>query len=79
MHEPVGREQFGVFEKFTRAYLLQIGQEKSCDYLLIVYMKKFRDGSAEETPAYHAIRETLRHQLRHPSTVLKKSCTALNQ
>ena len=29
-------------------------------------MKKFRDGSAEETDAYHAIREKLGHQLRHP-------------
>ena len=45
LHEPVGRlVQFGVFEKFTSAYLLQIAQQKSCDYLLITYMKKFRDG-----------------------------------
>ena len=58
--------QFGVFEKFTSAYLFQIAQEKSCDYLLIIYMKKFRDGFAEETHAYHAIREKLRYQLRHP-------------
>ena len=28
--------QFGVFEKFTSAYLFQIAQEKSCDYLLII-------------------------------------------
>ena len=27
--------QFGVFEKFTSAYLFHIAQEKSCDYLLI--------------------------------------------
>ena len=40
----VGRVQFVVFEKFTRAYLFQIAQEKSCDYLLIIYMKKFRVG-----------------------------------
>ena len=39
-----GRVQFGVFEGFTGAYLFQIAQEKSCDYLLIIYMKKFRDG-----------------------------------
>ena len=45
LHEPVGRVQlFAVFEKFTSAYLFQIAQEKSCDYLLIIYMKKFRDG-----------------------------------
>ena len=39
LHEPVGRVQFGVFEKFASAYLFQIAQEKSCDYLLIMYMK----------------------------------------
>ena len=33
-------------------------------------MKKFRDGSAEETHAYHAIREKLRHQLRHTGRAL---------
>ena len=26
--------------KFTRAYLFQIAQEKSCDHLLIIFMKK---------------------------------------
>ena len=31
LYEPVGRVQFGVFEKFTSAYLFQIAQEKSCD------------------------------------------------
>ena len=46
-----------VFEKFTSAYLFQIAQEKSCDYLLIIYMKKFRNGKTEETHVYHAIRE----------------------
>ena len=70
MHEPVGQVQFGVFEKFTSAYFFQIAQEKSCDYLLIIYMKKFRDGLAEETHAYHTIREKLRHQLRHPGRAL---------
>ena len=53
--------QFGVFEKFTSAYAFQIAQEKSCDYLLIIYKKKFRNGKTEETHAYHAIREKLRH------------------
>ena len=61
--------QFGVFEKFTSAHLFQIAQKKSCDYLFIIYMKKIRDGLAEETHAYHAIREELRHQLRHPGHV----------
>ena len=70
MHEPVGRVQFVVFEKFTRAYLFQIAQEKSCDYLLIIYMKKFRNGRTEETHVYHAIREKLCHQLHHPGRAL---------
>ena len=47
---------------FTSAYLFQIAQEKSWDYLIIIYMKKFRDGSAEETHAYHAIRQKSRYQ-----------------
>ena len=29
-----------VYEKLISAYLFQIAQEKSCDYLLIIYMKK---------------------------------------
>ena len=29
------------FEKFTSADLSQIAREKSCDYLLIIYMQKF--------------------------------------
>ena len=44
LHEPVGRVQFEVFEKFTIACLFQIAQEKSCDYVLIIYIKKIRDG-----------------------------------
>ena len=39
--EPVARVQFEVFEKFTSAYLFQIAQGKSCDYLLIIYIKNF--------------------------------------
>ena len=41
--------------------LFQIAQEKSCDYLLIIYMKNFRNGKTEETRVNHAIREKLRH------------------
>ena len=66
----MGRVKFGVFEKFTSAYLFQIAQEKSCDYLLLIYMKKFRNGKTEETHVYHAIREKLRHQLHHPGRAL---------
>ena len=62
--------QLGVFEKFTSAYLFQIAQEKSCDYLLIIYIKKFRNGKTKETHVCHAIREKLRHQLRHPGRAL---------
>ena len=58
--------QFELFEKFTRAYLFQIAQEKSCHYLLIIDTKKF----GEETHAYHAIREKLHHQLCHPGPAL---------
>ena len=54
--------QFGVFEKFTSAYLFQIAREKSFDYLLITYMQKFRDVWAEGMHAYHAVREKLRFQ-----------------
>ena len=61
--------RFGVFEKFTSAYLSQIAKEKSCDYL-IRNMKKFRNGKTEETHVYHAIREKLRHHLRHSGRAL---------
>ena len=40
LHEPVGRVQFVVFEKFTSADLSQIAREKSCDYLLIIHIQK---------------------------------------
>ena len=43
-------------------WLFQIAQEKSCDYLVTTNIhEKFRDGLAEETHAYHTIREKLRH------------------
>ena len=44
LHEPVGRLQFVVFEKNYECFLFQIAREKSFDYLLIIYVKKFRDG-----------------------------------
>ena len=59
-----------VFEKFTSAYLFQIAQEKSCDYLLIIYMKKFRNGTTGEKHVYHATRGKLRHQLPYPGRAL---------
>ena len=51
-----------VFEKFISAYLFQIAREKSCDYLLIIYMIKFEMVRQKKTYAYHAIREKLRHK-----------------
>ena len=40
------------------------------DYLLIICMKKFRNGKTEERHVYHAIREKLRYHLRHPRRAL---------
>ena len=42
LHEPEGQVQFVVFEKFTSAHYAKL-QEKLCYYLLIMYMKKWRD------------------------------------
>ena len=36
----IARVQFAVFEKCTSAYLSQIVRGKTCDYLLMMYMKK---------------------------------------
>lgn len=41
MHKPVGQVHLVVFENFASAYLVQIAWEKSCNYLLIIYMKIF--------------------------------------
>jgi len=60
--------QFGVFEKFTNAYLFQTAQEKPFDYLLIIYKQKFQYDWAEETHVYHEIRE----KLHHPGRVIWK-------
>ena len=38
--------QFVVFEKFASAYLFQIAQEKSFDYLLIIYKEQFLSRSS---------------------------------
>ena len=34
--------QFVVFEKLTSAYIFNIAREKSFDYVLIIYMKKYK-------------------------------------
>ena len=42
LHSPYGLVQFwSSLKKVTSAYLFQIAREKSRDYLLITYMKKF--------------------------------------
>ena len=46
LREPLGQVQFVVFEKFTSAYNTKL-QEKSCEYLLILYMKKHRRESRQ--------------------------------
>ena len=43
LHEPVGEYNLWSLKKCTSAYLFQIAREKSCDYLLIIFMKKLRD------------------------------------
>ena len=45
MHEPTRPVQFGVFEKFTSAYLCQIARKKSCYLLLIIYVQKLQTNS----------------------------------
>ena len=37
----LGRVQFVVFEKINKWLLFQIAREKSCDYVLIIYMEKY--------------------------------------
>ena len=47
----------GLWEKSTKAYLFQIAREKSCEYVLIVDMKKYEI-------AYHNLAEAKRsHQV----------------
>ena len=79
LHESVGRVQFVVFEKIYECLFIpnctrkiiwlpanNIHEKISPRWL----MKKFRDGWAEGTHAYHAIREKLRHELRPPGHAL---------
>jgi len=55
MHEPVGRVQFVVFEKFTSAYLFQIAREKPFDYFLIIYKKQFLSRFSTLRDKYEAL------------------------
>ena len=43
-----------VFEKIYSAYLFQIVQEKSCDYVAIIYMKKYKIAYHNCVEAKHA-------------------------
>ena len=38
---PQGECNLWFLKKFTRAYLFQIAREKPCDYVFIMYMKKY--------------------------------------
>ena len=54
LHEPVGRVQFGVFDLQVLIY------SKSHEKNHVIH-EKMQDGWAEETHAYHVMREKLRH------------------
>jgi len=63
----------GVFEKFTSSHLFQIAQEKSHDYLLIIYTNEKISRCLSSRNAHVSVsrnQEKLRHQLRHPGHVL---------
>ena len=55
-----------IFEKISSAYLLQITREKSCDHVLMIYMKKneiaYHDSSAKITYSNRAFCENNRVQ-----------------
>ena len=38
---PKGERDLWSLKTFTRAFLFQIAREKSCDYVLIIYMEKY--------------------------------------
>ena len=57
--------EFAVFEKFTSAYLFQVAQEKSYDYLLIIYIKRFEMVKQKKHTCITQFNKKLRHQLRH--------------
>ena len=59
-----------VFEKFTSAYLFQIAREKSCDYLLIIYMKKCEMVKQKKRTRITESGKKLPHKLRHPGRTL---------
>ena len=48
LHEPEGRVKFVVFEEVTSAYYTKF-LEKSCYYLLIMYMNQHHRKSKEQT------------------------------
>ena len=54
LYEPVGRVQFVVFEKIYKCLFIQIAQEKSGDYVLMIYMKKYEIASHNYVDAKRA-------------------------
>ena len=61
--------KFGVFEKFTSAYLFQIAREKSCDYLLITDRAVFNDYLKTKTKAITPTNHNRNKQLHEPITI----------
>ena len=56
LHEPVGRVKFVVFEKNLQVLIYSKLHSKSCEYVLIMYMKKYEAAYynyAEEKRAHH--------------------------
>ena len=70
MHEPVGLVQFVVFEKIISAYLFRIAREKSCDYLLIICMKKFEKVEQKKRTGITQSGKNCVIKLRHPRPAL---------
>ena len=50
LHKPVGWAQFVVSKKLYKACLIKIAQQNSCEYVLIIYIKKYKI-------AYHSYAE----------------------
>ena len=56
--------------KFASAHLFQISREKRCDYLLIIYMKRFEMVKQKKRTRIAQFREKLHNKLHHPGRAL---------
>ena len=63
-----------VFEKLTSAYLFQIAREKSRDYVLILYMKKYEIAyhNYAEAKRAHQVKKLFNHTLQETVCVWSK-------